>query len=86
MGTPTVTRSRTWFFEVSIPRIISESSGTNSLEMATKVAKEAYEAQAEHITALEKREEAMSDILHEMVNRCTACEIAKQAKILLEKK
>lgn len=48
------------------------------------VAKESFTAQAEHIAALEKREEAMSDILHAMVNECTSCEIAKQAKSILE--
>lgn len=82
-GRPTVVRSREWFFEVCLPRMVSQSSDCSLLEFATKIAKEAFSAQADHIKALEKREEAMSDIFHKIAQECTTCEIAKQAKALL---
>ena len=83
---PTVIRSKSWFFEIRLPQLVSKSSDLSLLEFGTMVAKEAYTAQADHIAALEKREEAVSDVLDQIKEKCPKCEIGKQAKELLENK
>ena len=83
---PRVIRSKGWFFEVYIPSVVANSSGKSLLEICTEIGKEAYVSQDEHIKAIELREEAMSDILHQIVQKCTVCEVAQQAAEILRKK
>jgi len=85
-GSPRVIRSRDWFFSVTIPRIISESTGKSQMEVAVRVAKEAYSAQNDHIDALEKRDEAFSEVLHLIQKECVGCGVLDKAKKIMGEK
>ena len=73
---PQVVRSRNWFFSMRLPMLVSEIGSNDPMALATAVAKEAYSAQADHIAALEQRDEAFSEVLHLIKNKCIGCEVA----------
>ena len=79
---PQVTRSRNWFFSHRLSMIVHEIGSNDPMALANAVAKEAYSAQADHIDALEKREEAFSEVLHLIKNKCIGCEVADRIEEL----